>query len=171
MACVAYKCVNPCVGVCGELAICHVSRHNPTCTCPPGFTGDPFFQCREALRTTEQFNPCSPSPCGPSSNCRNNAGQAVCSCAPGFIGSPPQCRPECVVSSECAPDRACVNNKCADPCPNTCGFAAVCNVNNHNPICSCPPGTTGDPFKHCSPIRKPNPHSNVFVFMRIEIDI
>lgn len=57
LACVAYKCVNPCIGVCGELAICHVSRHNPTCTCPPGFTGDPFFQCREVLRTTEQFNP------------------------------------------------------------------------------------------------------------------
>lgn len=100
--------------------------------------------------------------------CRNNAGQAVCSCSPGYIGSPPQCRPECVVSSECTPDRACINNKCADPCPHTCGIASVCRVSNHNPICSCEFGFTGDPSTQCTRIRKPNLFSNIF-FIEMKI--
>jgi len=98
--------------------------------------------------------PCSPSPCGSNSQCREINGQAVCSCLIGYIGSPPTCRPECVVSSECPQNQACINQKCTDPCPGTCGLQARCNVINHNPICSCPPGFTGDPFTRCSPIRK-----------------
>jgi len=99
-------------------------------------------------------DPCQPSPCGPNSQCRAVNDQAVCSCLAGYIGAPPQCRPECVVSSECPLDRACINQKCADPCPNTCGIRAQCTVRNHNPICACPSGLTGDPFLQCSPIRK-----------------
>lgn len=99
-------------------------------------------------------DPCYPSPCGPNSQCRVVNEQAVCSCLPTYIGAPPSCRPECVVSAECPENRACVNAKCADPCPNTCGIGAVCTVRNHNPICACPPGHTGDPFARCSPIRK-----------------
>lgn len=156
LACVKYKCVDPCVGICGNFALCHVERHVPTCTCPPGLTGDPFLQCREIPippeRTTE--NPCSPSPCGPNSNCRNNAGQAVCSCAAGYVGTPPQCRPECVVNAECPSDRACVNLKCVDPCPHSCGIGSVCHISNHNPICSCPNGYTGDPFTQCTRVRE-----------------
>lgn len=99
-------------------------------------------------------NPCSPSPCGPNSQCRVNNDQAVCTCLPNYVGSPPSCRPECVVSSECPSDRACINNKCSDPCPNTCGIGAHCTTKNHNPICACPAGQTGDPFTRCSPIRE-----------------
>lgn len=99
-------------------------------------------------------NPCSPSPCGPNSQCREINAQAVCSCLPGFIGSPPTCRPECVSSNECSLSQACVNQKCIDPCPGTCGIAAKCQVVNHNPICSCASGQTGDPFVRCYPIRK-----------------
>lgn len=98
--------------------------------------------------------PCNPSPCGPNSNCREHNGQAVCTCQPNYIGSPPQCRPECVVSSECPLEKACINNKCADPCPHTCGIGSVCHTTNHNPICACPSGFTGDPFSQCSRIRK-----------------
>lgn len=94
-------------------------------------------------------NPCQPTPCGPNSQCREVNGHAVCSCLTGFIGSPPSCRPECIVSSECPQDKACVNQKCADPCPGTCGSNARCQVVNHNPICSCAPGFTGDPFVRC----------------------
>lgn len=99
-------------------------------------------------------NPCVPSPCGLNSQCRVVQDHAVCSCTPGYIGSAPNCRPECVVSSECAQDRACVKQKCVDPCPSTCGLNARCQVVNHNPICSCSPGFTGDPFIQCSPERK-----------------
>lgn len=51
LACVRYKCADPCVGICGTYALCNVERHVPTCTCPSGFTGDPFFQCTEQPRT------------------------------------------------------------------------------------------------------------------------
>ena len=94
-------------------------------------------------------NPCQPSPCGPNSQCREVNNHAVCSCLTGFIGSPPSCRPECMVSSDCAQDKACIKQKCIDPCPGTCGLNARCQVVNHNPICSCAPGFTGDPFIRC----------------------
>lgn len=69
---------------------------------------------------------------------------------------PPNCRPECSVSSECSQDKACVNQKCIDPCPGTCGSNARCNVLNHSPICSCPSGYTGDPFVQCIVERSEN---------------
>lgn len=99
----------------------------------------------------EYVNPCQPSPCGPNSQCKEVNNQAVCSCLPSYIGSPPGCRPECVVSSECSYDQACSNQKCIDPCPNTCGQNAKCRVNNHSPICYCMEGYTGDPFTRCYP--------------------
>lgn len=99
----------------------------------------------------QNIQPCNPSPCGPNSQCREIDSHAVCSCLPNFIGSAPNCRPECVVSSECAQDKACVNKKCQDPCPGTCGQNARCQVVNHNPICSCSPDFTGDPFVQCVP--------------------
>lgn len=94
-------------------------------------------------------DPCTSSPCGPNSQCRNIEDHAVCSCLQGYLGSPPSCRPECVVSSECPPTRACVNKKCTDPCLGSCGLNARCEVINHSPICSCLPGQTGDPFRSC----------------------
>lgn len=108
-------------------------------------------------------NPCNPSPCGPNSQCRDINGQAVCSCVPGYLGSPPTCRPECVTSSECPLNQACVNQKCIDPCPGTCGINSVCQVVNHNPICSCKPGFSGDPFTTCAPIRKNQKLRNIFL--------
>lgn len=98
------------------------------------------------------MDPCNPSPCGPNSICREVNKHAVCSCKTGFIGTPPSCRPECLISSECALDKACVTQKCVDPCPGTCGENARCQVVTHNPICSCSPGYTGDPFNRCTKI-------------------
>lgn len=102
-------------------------------------------------------NPCNPSPCGPNSQCRQNNMQAVCSCISGFVGAPPTCRPECVISSDCPKNEACTNQKCRDPCPGSCGRNTICNVINHNPVCSCRPGMTGDPFINCFPLRKTPP--------------
>ncbi|KAJ9598210.1 hypothetical protein L9F63_011093, partial [Diploptera punctata] len=152
-ACVRNKCVDPCPGTCGVNAECRVVNHAPSCSCLPGYTGNPLNSCH-LLQTTSpieqpQKNPCKPSPCGPFSNCRVINGHAVCSCQANYIGTPPSCRPECVVSTECPQDRACVNQKCVDPCPGTCGLDARCQVVNHNPICSCMPGFTGDPFVRC----------------------
>lgn len=108
-------------------------------------------------------NPCNPTPCGPNSLCRAINGQAVCSCAPDYIGSPPNCRPECVVNNECQQNQACYKFKCTDPCPGTCGLGARCQVINHNPICSCPPGFTGDPFTRCTPL----PRKSFFVIFHV----
>lgn len=96
------------------------------------------------------LNPCDPSPCGPNSRCIvTPQGYASCSCLPGFKGSPPACNPECVVSSDCLLVQTCVNMKCVNPCNGVCGHGAVCSTINHNPICSCPNGQTGDPFYKC----------------------
>lgn len=95
---------------------------------------------------------CSPSPCGPHSNCRSVNGHAVCSCAPGCIGHPPNCRPECTLNNECTANLACINQKCTDPCPGTCTSSARCQVVNHQPLCVCQYGYTGDGYKRCFPI-------------------
>lgn len=100
------------------------------------------------------LNPCISSPCGPYSECRPINDHAVCSCQKGYVGSPPACKPECMVSSECSQDKACIKQKCSDPCPGTCGLNARCQVVSHNPICSCASGYSGDPFVRCIIERK-----------------
>jgi hypothetical protein len=168
LACLQYKCIDPCIGICGTYATCDVQNHVPVCSCPEGYTGDPFNQCKlkpmdPPIRINER--PCVPSPCGPNSQCREINGQAVCSCSSSYVGSPPNCKPECVVNSECSQDKSCINQKCSDPCPNTCGILAKCYVKNHNPICVCPQGYTGDPFSQCSRIRKYNNQTKHYLIM------
>lgn len=94
-------------------------------------------------------NPCLPSPCGPFSQCRDAGGTPSCSCLAGYVGSPPQCKPECISNFDCPSHLACVNQKCRDPCPGTCGGNADCRVVSHSPVCQCLPGYTGDPFTQC----------------------
>lgn len=94
-------------------------------------------------------DPCQPSPCGPNSRCRNVNGKASCSCLSTYQGTPPDCRPECIVNTECPMNRACINQRCVDPCPGVCGINAKCDVLSHSPFCSCGPGQIGDPFVKC----------------------
>lgn len=54
-----------------------------------------------------------------------------------------------MLNSDCSRDRACVGNKCIDPCPGTCGILAVCDVIGHVPMCSCPRGMIGNAFIRC----------------------
>lgn len=109
------------------------------------------YLCVQTVVSDEK-TPCQPSPCGPNSQCKVVNGQEVCSCLVDYIGTPPNCRPECTISSECPPNKACVNLKCKVPCPGSCGLQSKCEVINHSPICSCSPGHTGDPFTRCYPI-------------------
>lgn len=98
--------------------------------------------------TPVPLNPCRPSPCGANAMCREASGSCVCS--PDFYGNPYEgCRPECVINSDCTSNRACIRNRCQDPCPGTCGVNAICEVINHIPACSCQPRYTGDPFRYC----------------------
>jgi len=110
----------------------------------------------------ETATPCQPSPCGANAVCREQNGAGSCSCLSEYIGNPYEgCRPECVLNTDCAPNRACIRNKCQDPCPGTCGQNADCQVVNHLPSCTCRPGHTGDPFRFCNviPQRRKN-HSS-----------
>lgn len=96
-------------------------------------------------------NPCVPSPCGPNGLCTvaPSTNSPICSCQPTFEGNPPNCRRECTTSDECSSDKACINYKCKDPCPGSCGSNTQCVVRLHSPMCSCQEGYTGDPFTSC----------------------
>jgi len=152
-ACRNQKCVDPCTGLCGVNAECRVINHLGSCTCLPGYIGDPFTSCQRPPHTILPVvaeDPCDPNPCGPNSNPPRVIGdRCQCTCQSDMVGSPPNCRPECVVNSDCSSDKACTNRKCQDPCPGLCGINANCRVNNHIPICVCNPGFVGDPFVQC----------------------
>lgn len=155
-ACINQNCVNPCPGPCGQNAQCRVFNHNPICSCDNGFTGDAFTRCyRKPIPQPvldENRNPCVPSPCGMNSQCREIGNQPSCSCNPGYLGSPPNCRPECVTNQDCLSSMACLNERCVDPCPGSCGQNARCSVINHVSMCTCIDGYKGDPFTLCTRI-------------------
>ncbi len=68
-------------------------------------------------------DPCYPTPCGQNTICRRSQNRAICECIPGYYGNPSGsgCHAECTISADCSRDKACVNNKCVDPCPGVCG--------------------------------------------------
>ena len=68
------------------------------------------------------------------------------------------------MNSDCPRKKACSNQKCIDPCPGTCGQNARCDVVNHIPTCSCPEGTSGDPFISCREVRVPGIKFYHFIF-------
>lgn len=112
------------------------------------FTAQPTL----APPVTERPDPCREGTCGPNANCRVQGTRGICTCIEGYFGNPyVQCRPECVINSQCPQYLACNNQRCVDPCPGTCGIDAICEVVNHNPLCSCPRSMTGDPFVRCEP--------------------
>lgn len=190
-ACLQQKCANPCVNVCGQNAICQVRNHSPICICLSGYSGDPFTRCQRIPPRKRNFkilfegiqyyqydnlsilaapkpndelivrDPCSPSPCGSYAQCRNANGVPSCSCLPNFIGSPPGCKPECVINQECVSSKACIRQRCDDPCLGACGFSATCTVRNHAAICTCFENYVGDPFTSCSP--KPVPSKTLIL--------
>lgn len=152
-ACLNQVCRDPCPGSCGLLTTCHTMNHSPICVCIDKHIGDPFTSCHpvpvQSIPPPINDDPCNPSPCGSNTNC--NSG--VCSCIPQYHGDPYiGCRPECVLNSDCAINKACIRNKCADPCLGTCGNLALCEVINHVPMCSCPQGLSGNAFVQCRPI-------------------
>lgn len=99
----------------------------------------------------DSLDPCNPSPCGTNAECH---GDGECSCLPEYQGDPYfECRPECVLSSDCSSNKACLRNKCIDPCNGVCAQNALCEVINHVPMCRCPEMMTGNAFIMCNPIR------------------
>ena len=121
-----------------------------------------FFFLLATPAKPEIIDPCRPTPCGINAQCRERNNAAACTCLPGLSGNPYiECKPECTSNSECPDSRACVQNKCVDPCPGVCGTNAYCRVSNHNPSCVCNSGYTGDPFRSCRLKTTPPPVTEV----------
>lgn len=164
LACISTRCVDPCPNACGINSHCEVNTHRPVCFCPAGFEGNPYIHCKEVttpippgseVTTLPPVSPCVPSPCGANTECFVKDNKPQCSCIADYVGDPyVLCRPECVTNADCDDDKACMSNKCQDPCPGICGINALCEVDNHNPICYCPSDMTGDPFRVCRPHRE-----------------
>lgn len=112
-----------------------------------------ILKCNIIFPDPKQNDPCIPSPCGPNAICQKRGNTVVCTCPPDLLGDPTSvsgCRPECVLSSDCPGDKACINTKCVNPCSRSvCGFGADCTVINHSPLCSCPHPKAGNPFIEC----------------------
>lgn len=153
-------------------------RTHPSAARPHTFTisTKPVAITTDVEKPKPNDNPCIPSPCGANSQCRVVGETAACSCLPNYIGRAPNCRPECIISAECPANLACIKQKCSDPCIGACGVHAQCSVMNHNSICQCEPGFTGDPFNSCRemPKRKillsylPVPSNSIdFVFLSL----
>ena len=103
----------------------------------------------------EDVDPCNPSPCGSNTLCQVLDGGPVCECMNDYIGNPLlACKPECVLNTECPTTQACINQKCLDPCPGTCGINAECRVAIHRAVCTCIRDYEGDPFRQCYPKSK-----------------
>lgn len=52
-ACINQKCIDPCLGSCGINAECKVINHNPICSCPIHYTGNPFIRCQQIRKKYE----------------------------------------------------------------------------------------------------------------------
>jgi len=164
---------------CNPTANCRGVQHKAECSCPPGTQGEPRTNNRgETCRRTSHLGPrgqiggsssvvvsssgnlCTPNPCGQEAECnvgsdRSGTPRPLCTCPRGYSGNAlVAChRGECFNDDECPSHLACFDYKCKDPClgPSTsCAHNADCRVSGHAPVCSCPPGYTGDPLTGCN---------------------
>lgn len=116
------------------------------------------------VKPIEIYRPCNPSPCGANAICSERNGAGSCTCMQDYFGDPYiSCRPECIQNSDCDRSRACVNKKCVDPCPGSCGLNADCIVRFHSPHCQCYDGYSGDARQICS-IIEISKSRNIFSF-------
>lgn len=160
---------------CGLNTKCEVIKDIPTCSCLPGYVGNPLSGCRHecdhdgdcsARDMCKNFK-CVPAceQCGIGATCNTVANhRAVCECPKGYVGSPyTQCHPECYGDVDCPSNRpACFYGVCKNTCEGACGVGADCRLRGLTPVCSCPRDMTGDPFVRCRPFTKadlcePNP--------------
>ncbi|XP_064459913.1 uncharacterized protein LOC135370150 isoform X1 [Ornithodoros turicata] len=122
-------------GLCGQGAICSNTPGSYRCSCPPGFTGDPFRFCEDINECDRMLGPSGL--CGEGALCANTMGSFSCSCPQGYSGNG---RVRCHDINECSQTFG----------PNgKCGISAVCTNLPGSYQCRCPPGTSGDPAVRC----------------------
>lgn len=140
-----------------------------TCTCGLGLIGDPMGtgcrksgdcltdnDCPSSAACVQNFckNPCeAPASCGLNAECLPVNHVPTCRCPYRTQGDPlVKCTQiECSDSNDCANDKACIDSVCVNPCSlaNVCGQRARCIPENHIGVCTCEPGSTGDPHLGC----------------------
>lgn len=166
-ACLNGICRDPCN--CGINAECRIKDHKPVCSCKQGYDGNPQLECvkigctsdRECSGTHTCLNrQCIPacaadgSSCGRDAECYGINHKPVCECISGYSGNP---KIACILlgcrsDTDCPFDKACINQKCENPCEKTavCAVNEICQVYRHRAECSCPPGWVGDFERGCS---------------------
>ena len=141
-ACQNRKCMNPCAedDPCAPSANCKVIGHQPVCTCPDGYIGDPRTECKLRKLLLLSYK---------------NTKYYIISCLFNAIFKYGMCsfiapRPECTIDPECPDHLACIREKCQNPChTTTCGRNAECKAKNHRAVCVCLIGYVGDPYTIC----------------------
>lgn len=141
------ECVDACEGIlCGRNAECSSKNHKASCTCKPGFKGNPNddkLGCQKVeCETSDQCSNdklCDQymckiaclvnNPCGRNALCSAEKHKQVCYCQPGYTGNP---------------HKGCqLIDFCADA---PCGPGATCHNSRGSFKCQCPHGTVGDPY-------------------------
>lgn len=166
------KCVdiNECSSSpCHTSAVCKNTIGSYSCECAQGTIsdsktggckkpGDCFIDsdCPDSAvcENSRCKNPCELSKaCGKNAKCEAEGHRANCHCPTLTTGDPKtECvRIECLVNTDCPSNKACINTQCKDPCSidHYCGERADCFTENHIAVCSCQPGSTGDPLLGC----------------------
>lgn len=86
----------------------------------------------------------------------------ICQCPPDTMVDPAgRCvaivavQPQCRRDNECNNEEKCINGHCIDACYiDHCGVNALCKSFNHQAICTCAPGYTGNAHYECTNIPK-----------------
>lgn len=151
----------------------YIQDENGNCVCPPN----------NALNQNDECVPCPPE----KGLKVDESGRCVCALERGMIidergncvcpvefgyrldingNCSPISGPECENDFQCPDHKYCdLNTKtCIDPCgTKKCGTNALCNATNHQAICQCITGYTGDPNVLCSGFRTDFPQPNMVV--------
>lgn len=100
--------------------------------------------------------------CGHGAECFVQTHQPYCRCPLGTQGNP---QVACIIgvcqyNDDCADHEACdpLNRVCRPVCDEgVCASNAHCIGRHHKADCTCPTGSTGNPYTHCAPIPVPGP--------------
>lgn len=170
-ACIDGKCTDPCTieNQCGKCSQCKVINHGVQCSCPPLFLGNPLTECSKPPVPCNNNCQCDQagyckavcgddSHCSCGQKCSDGICKTLCStnnkCLKGQICSRGVCTSGCVSDSDCSNDKSCLNTQCTNPCDlnvSPCGQNALCRVSQHQAVCLCPDGYSGEPLKSCQP--------------------
>lgn len=111
---------------------------------------------RNNLGQAECRQACELILCGRNAGCKSDNHKATCACDRGFFGDAYDdkmgCQPiECESHNDCSDEKICDLHKCRIAClaHNPCGQNAICSTNNHQQVCTCQPGYTGEPTRGC----------------------